>query len=109
MERCRRGEFETPLLPYLWVLSIAGKYRSRRVPQPLSRREAVHSCREKRAFSETKMAYSQLASALFQNPPFQPHILFSSRRKENVPLTVQEKRAAGGAVKDWFALPRTPC
>jgi len=34
-----------------------------------------------------------LVRVSFQNPPFQPHILFSSRRKENVPLTVQEKRA----------------
>ena len=39
-----------------------------------------------------------------KNPQSQPHILFSSRRKENVPLTVQEKRAAGGAVPLW----RTP-
>ena len=45
----------------------------------------------------------------FQYPQFQPHILFSSRRKENVPLTVQEKRAVGGAAEIWFALPRTPC
>ena len=67
------------------------------------------SCREKRAFSETKFLYNRLASALFQNPPFQPHILFSFRRKENVPLTVQEKRATGGAKDGWFALPRTPC
>ena len=43
-----------------------------------------------------------------ENPQFQPHILLSSRRKENVPLTVQEERAVGGAVKEWFALPRTP-
>ena len=43
-----------------------------------------------------------------ENPQFQPHILLSSRRKENVPLTVQEERAAGGAVNGWFALPRTP-
>ena len=39
----------------------------------------------------------------FQNPQFQPHILFSSRRKENVPLTVQEKRAARG-----IAIPQDP-
>ena len=39
----------------------------------------------------------------FQNPLFQPHILFSSRRKENVPLTVQEKRAARG-----IAIPQVP-
>ena len=42
------------------------------------------SCREKRAFSETKFLHNRLASALFQNPLFQPHILFSFRRKENV-------------------------
>ena len=47
---------------------------------------------------------SQSARLVRKNPPYQPHILFSSRRKENVPLTVQEKRAAGGAVPLW----RTP-
>ena len=47
---------------------------------------------------------SQSAGHVHKNPPYQPHILFSSRRKENVPLTVQEKRAAGGAVPLW----RTP-
>ena len=47
---------------------------------------------------------SQSARLVRKNPQFQPHILFSSRRKENVPLTVQEKRAAGGAVPLW----RTP-
>ena len=47
---------------------------------------------------------SQAARRVRKNPQFQPHILFSSRRKENVPLTVQEKRAAGGAVPLW----RTP-
>ena len=47
---------------------------------------------------------SQAARLVRKNPQFQPHILFSSRRKENVPLTVQEKRAAGGAVPLW----RTP-
>ena len=47
---------------------------------------------------------SQTARLVRKNPPYQPHILFSSRRKENVPLTVQEKRAAGGAVPLW----RTP-
>ena len=36
----QEGGFETPLLPYLWVLSIAGKYRSHRVLQPVSRRRA---------------------------------------------------------------------
>ena len=46
----------------------------------------------------------QSAGHVRKNPQFQPHILFSSRRKENVPLTVQEKRAAGGAVPLW----RTP-
>ena len=46
----------------------------------------------------------QTARLVRKNPQFQPHILFSSRRKENVPLTVQEKRAAGGAVPLW----RTP-
>ena len=46
----------------------------------------------------------QTARRVRKNPQFQPHILFSSRRKENVPLTVQEKRAAGGAVPLW----RTP-
>ena len=47
---------------------------------------------------------SQAARLVRKNPQSQPHILFSSRRKENVPLTVQEKRAAGGAVPLW----RTP-
>ena len=47
---------------------------------------------------------SQSAGHGRKNPQFQPHILFSSRRKENVPLTVQEKRAAGGAIPLW----RTP-
>ena len=46
----------------------------------------------------------QSAGLVRKNPQSQPHILFSSRRKENVPLTVQEKRAAGGAVPLW----RTP-
>ena len=36
---------------------------------------------------------SQPVRVDFKNPLLQPHILFSSRRKENVPLTVQEKRA----------------
>ena len=43
----------------------------------------------------------QTAGRVRKNPQFQPHILFSSRRKENVPLTVQEKRAAGGAIPLW--------
>ena len=49
---------------------------------------------------------SQSARLMRKNPQFQPHILFSSRRKENVPLTVQEKRAAGGAVRArWYFRP----
>ena len=44
-----------------------------------------------------------------KNPLVQPHILFLLRQKENVPLTVQEKKAAGGAVKGRSALPRPPC
>ena len=53
-------------------------------------------------------AASQSARLDRKNPQFQPHILFSSRRKENVPLTVQEKRAAGGAVPLWRT-PPAPC
>jgi len=95
-----------PVFGYFWA---GQKYRSCKVLKPVLRREAVYSCREKRAFSEIKIFRNQRASGIFQNPQLQPHILFSSRRKENVPLTVQEKRAAGGAVKGRFALPRTPC
>ena len=51
---------------------------------------------------------SQSARLVRKNPQFQPHILFSSRRKENVPLTVQEKRAAGGAVPLWRTPPDPP-
>ena len=35
---------------------------------------------------------------IFQNPLFQPHIFFSSRRKENVPLTVQKIGAAAPCI-----------
>ena len=79
------------------------------VLKPFSKLTTVYSFREKRAFSETKLLHSQSSSGIFQNPQFQPHILFLLRQKENVPLTVQEKKAAGGAVKGRFALPRTPC
>ena len=51
---------------------------------------------------------SQAARLVRKNPQFQPHILFSSRRKENMPLTVQEKRAAGGAVPLWRTPPDPP-
>ena len=51
---------------------------------------------------------SQTARLVRKNSQFQPHILFSSRRKENVPLTVQEKRAAGGAVPLWRTPPDPP-
>ena len=35
---------------------------------------------------------------IFQNPLFQPHNFFSSRRKENVPLTVQKIGAAAPCI-----------
>ena len=60
-------------------------------------------------FGRAKTIYAPSASDILQNPLFQPHILFLLRQKENVPLTVQEKKAAGGAEEGWFALPRTPC
>ena len=44
------------------------------------------------------ICFCQPERGIFQNPQFQPHILFSSRRKENVPLTVQEIGAAAPCV-----------
>ena len=45
---------------------------------------------------------------IFQNPLFQPHIFFSSRRKENVPLTVQKKRRPGEPLRDGSPSPGPP-
>ena len=59
---------------------------------------------ESRSASQLHHIAGQSARLVRKNPQSQPHILFSTRRKENVPLTVQEKRAAGGAVPLW----RTP-
>ena len=70
---------------------------------PQSYLQAVLGSRCRSAFQLYHIA-GQSAGHVRKNPQFQPHILFSSRRKENVPLTVQEKRAAGGAVPLW----RTP-
>ena len=36
----QEGGFETPLLPYLWVLSIAGKYRPRQGPKTETKAES---------------------------------------------------------------------
>ncbi len=68
------------------VPATFGTFRRWKVPR---RRLCICFCQPERGF--------------FQNPQFQPHILFSSRRKENVPLTVQEKRAARG-----IAIPQDP-
>ena len=50
-----------------------------------------------------RTALCQWERGNFQNPQFQPHILFLSRQKENVPLTVQEKKRFRG-----ISIPRTP-
>ena len=43
-----------------------------------------------------------------KNPQFQPHIFFSSRLKENVPLTVQKKRRPGEPQGDGSPYPGPP-
>ena len=55
-----------------------------------------------------RTALCQSERGNFQNPLFQPHIFFSSRRKENVPLTVQKKRRPGEPQGDGSPSPGPP-
>ena len=81
----------------LWVLSAGGKYRA-------AGSYRKDSCVEQVSVSCTwYVVLCQPERGNFKNPQFQPHIFFSSRRKENVPLTVQETRAAQG-----IAIPQDP-
>ena len=61
--------------------------------------EKIKSCQ----YGNTKFYCNQASIRPRKNPPFQPHILFLLLQKENVPLTVQEKRAARG-----IAIPQDP-
>ena len=88
----------------LWVLSAGGKYRA---AGSYRKDWCVEAGIRFAYLVRTDLCQSERGNC--QNPLFQPHIFFSSRRKENVPLTVQKKRAVGGAAEEWFALPRTPC
>ena len=76
----------------LWVLSAGGKYRA-------AGSYRKDSCVEQVSVSCTwYVVLCQPERGNFKNPQFQPHIFFSSRRKENVPLTVQKIGAAAPCI-----------
>ena len=77
----------------LWVLSAGGKYRA---AGSCRKAQGVERVLVSRTWGVGFLVFYQQGRGCLQNPLIQPHILFSSRRKENVPLTVQEKRAVSG-------------
>ena len=120
---------QPPLVAALSAEMSLGTFRRWKVPRRrLLRKRFVRRGSIRFAYLVRTSLY-QSERGIVQNPLFQPHIFFSSHRKENVPLTVQkigaaapcvaqpplaaalgaEQRAVGGAAEEWFALPRTPC
>ena len=71
------------------------------------RRKVEDSFREKRADNEIKIR--AVSARQTQEPTVPtPHFLFVPPKRKRAVDGTKEK-AAGGAAKGWFALPRTPC
>ena len=86
---CKRGDSKHPSCCALGTFP-QWKVPHRRVLQVRTRRRAGI------CFAYLgRTVHCQQERGNFQNPQFQPHILFLTRQKENVPLTVQEKNRIG--------------
>ena len=89
----------------LWVLSAGGKYHA---VGSYRKAQGVERVLVSRTWGVGFLVLYQQGRGCLQNPLIQPHILFSSRRKENVPLTVQEKRRSGEPQRDGSPSPEPP-
>ena len=92
----QEGGFETPLLPYLWVLSIAGKYRPRQGPKADTKAESRAFVSREAGVQRDKVSPQPVGKCSLSEPTVPtPHSLFVSPKRERAVDGTREKGDRG--------------